>query len=153
MTYGAFGRARGRSSWARSAAIIRATGTTKAANLGDGTSRRPSSCHRWASSRLVPGRSTPKVERASAPRLPRRALPDRCPRSPLDCEANGTASHHIQLLNSGLFIRAKEFYIFTFRPRSTKAFTLNQVVLMKQSAPWTPYAEPTDLAVKVGRLG
>jgi hypothetical protein len=66
------------------------------------------------------------------------------------CEANGSAGHHIQLFNSGLSIRANELYLFTFRARSTKPFTLKQVVLMKQSPPWPAYAGQTDLAAIIG---
>ncbi|MGE5611876.1 MAG: hypothetical protein ACM359_21700 [Bacillota bacterium] len=59
----------------------------------------------------------------------------------LACRASGTAANHIQLIVAGLSLREGEYYLLTFRARSTQAFALPGVSLMKAGAPYSSYAD------------
>ena len=67
----------------------------------------------------------------------------------IECAASGFAGNHIQLHAGGLSIKDGEYYLFAFRMRCTKPFTLRGISLSKQSPPWTGYggSNTSDLAV------
>ncbi|MBW4055876.1 MAG: right-handed parallel beta-helix repeat-containing protein [Proteobacteria bacterium] len=62
---------------------------------------------------------------------------------------SGTAPNHIQLYNHGLFIRDGDYFVFTFRARGTKPFTIHNIKLIKQSAPWTTYGDGGQTNLKI----
>ncbi|MBM3890708.1 MAG: hypothetical protein FJ388_16475, partial [Verrucomicrobia bacterium] len=68
----------------------------------------------------------------------------------IECAASGTAANHIQLYTSGFSIVAGDYYAFSFRVRSTKAFALRHVGLMNQSPPWKSYGRRSTAAFEVG---
>jgi hypothetical protein len=59
----------------------------------------------------------------------------------VECEQPGTRSNHIQLSISDLSVQEGQDYLVTFRARSTHRFTPAGVAIMRDSAPWTAYAE------------
>jgi hypothetical protein len=59
----------------------------------------------------------------------------------LVCRQPGTRAHHIQLSFPGLTVQGGVFYLFTFRAKASRRFTLGPVRLMKSSPPWTAYAK------------
>lgn len=57
----------------------------------------------------------------------------------IECAASGTARNHLQLFNRGLKVRAGDYFLFTFRARSTQPFVIPAVSLTKPSAPYSSY--------------
>ena len=52
----------------------------------------------------------------------------------------GTKPTHIQLYNRGLSIKDGKYYVFVFRAKCSKPFTIHNINLIRASAPWSPYA-------------
>jgi len=57
----------------------------------------------------------------------------------MECIRSGAASNQIQLYNRGLSVRDGDYFVFAFRVRCTKPFTISRIALMKESAPYTIY--------------
>lgn len=68
----------------------------------------------------------------------------------LECAQSGAASNHIQLYNHGLSVRDGDYFVFAFRVRCAKPFTLSRIALMKASTPYTTYGVTPTQEVKVG---
>jgi hypothetical protein len=67
----------------------------------------------------------------------------------IQCTAGGAANHHLQLGNREIPVVEGDFYVFAFRARCTKPFAIPQVTLIKQSPPWTGYADASGPKMKV----
>lgn len=61
----------------------------------------------------------------------------------------GTAPNHIQLYNRGLSIKDGDYFVFNFRARGTKPFTIRNIKLIKQSVPWSTYGQSSSADLKI----
>lgn len=68
----------------------------------------------------------------------------------LDCRQPGTAAYFIQFSTSGINLREGEYYAFSFRARSTIAFTSGTWGLMHNGAPFTAFAETRSSQLQIG---
>ena len=67
----------------------------------------------------------------------------------IDCTQSGALANHLQLSAPGLTVEAGQYYLVTFRLRSTIPFSLKSVVLIKGGAPWTSYAGAESAPIAV----
>lgn len=68
----------------------------------------------------------------------------------IECAGSGSAGNHVQLSTRSFPIKEGEYYLFAFRARCTKPFTLRSISLMKQGRPWTGYGGSNASALAVG---
>ena len=151
VTYGAYGQARGRSCCGSVSRNRPADWHEEGDHVWATAKQRAPRCRPWATSHRSPWsvytEGGARVRSTMCPgqvcgtyRIRSRSIVKRA-ELPVTTSSFSTPA---------LPVRAKEIYVFTFRARSTKPFTLNHVELMKQSAPWTAYAEPMDLNARIG---
>jgi len=63
-------------------------------------------------------------------------------------DRGGTETGHIQFSTNGLSIKEGDYFVFAFRARGPKPFTIRNIKLIKQSAPWTTYGQVNTLNFK-----
>lgn len=64
-------------------------------------------------------------------------------------DRSGTEAGHIQLYTTGLSFKDSDSLLFTFRMRTNKPFTFNNIKLMKSSAPWNTYSQGSNTDLNI----